>query len=202
MNFHDKKYFVMNKPYGVLCQFTDKDNRPTLGSLYKFPRDVYSVGRLDRDSEGLLLLTNDKLLTNYLLTPKNKHEREYYVQVEGIPKKENLKLLGEGIVLNDGKALPAKVRLIDDPCFPPRVPPIRERKNIPIAWISLTLVEGRNRQVRRMTAAIGFPTLRLVRVRIENLLLGNLKPGEVRELSSKEFGELKKSSPKGGSSNR
>ncbi|MCL6099735.1 MAG: pseudouridine synthase [Bacteroidetes bacterium] len=196
------KYFVLYKPYGVLTQFTDKANRPTLGSLFKFPNDacpsdrrVYPVGRLDRDSEGLLLLTNDKRLTEYLLNPKNKHEREYYVQVEGIPTEKDLERLRNGIELNDGKTLPAKVKLIDDPEFPLRVPPIRERKNIPTSWISLTLVEGRNRQVRRMTAAIGFPTLRLVRVRIKNILLGELQLGKVRELKQHEIESLKKKRP-------
>ena len=191
----DKKYFLLNKPYGVLTQFTDKENRATLGSLFKFPPDVYPVGRLDKDSEGLLLLTNDKSLTEYLLNPKNEHEREYYVQVEGIPTENDLAKLRRGIELSDGKTLPAKVKLINDPDFPQRVPPIRERKNIPTSWISLTLVEGRNRQVRRMTAATGFPTLRLVRVRIKNILLDDLKFGEVRELNVREVESLKQKRP-------
>jgi len=191
----DKKYYLLNKPYGVLTQFTDKENRPTLGSLFKFPKDVYPVGRLDKDSEGLLVVTNDKSLTEYLLNPKNEHEREYYVQVEGIPAESDLKKLRTGIELNDGKTLPAKAKLIDDPEFPQRIPPIRERKNIPVSWISLTLVEGRNRQVRRMTAAIGFPALRLVRVRIKNILLGDLKVGEVKELNGQEAELLKQKRP-------
>ncbi len=193
----DKKYFLLNKPYGVLTQFTDKESRLTLSSIHGFPKDacpsgrrVYPVGRLDRDSEGLLIITNDKALTDYLLNPKNKHEREYFVQVEGIPNEEDLQKLRDGIILKDGKTLPAKVKLIGNPNFPERVPSIRERKNILTCWISLTLVEGRNRQVRRMTAAIGFPTLRLVRVRIKNLLLGDLKKGEVRELNEDEVKEL------------
>lgn len=192
----NKKYFIINKPYGVLTQFTDKEKRPTL-ALYNFPKDacpsgrrVYPVGRLDSDSEGLLLLTNDKSLTEYLLNPKNKHEREYFVQVEGIPSEADLQKLCDGIILNDGKTLPAKAKLINDPNFSNRVPPIRERKNIPTSWISLTLVEGRNRQVRRMTAAIGCPTLRLVRVRIKNILLGNLKSGEAKELNELEIRKL------------
>ena len=187
-----KKYFILNKPYGVLTQFTDDENRPTLASLYNFPEDVYPVGRLDMDSEGLLLLTNDKPLTDYLLNPKQKHEREYFAQVEGVPTKEALQKLCSGVIIEGKKTLPAKTKLIDDPSFPPRVPPIRERKNIPTSWISLTLMEGRNRQVRKMTAAVGFPTLRLVRVRIENLYLGNLKVGEVKEISEKEIVVLKK----------
>ena len=176
---HYYKYYLLNKPYGVLSQFTDKENRVTLTSTYHFPKDVYPVGRLDLDSEGLLLLTNDKSLTDYLLNPKKKHEREYYDQVEGIPSREALLKLRRGVELKDGKTLPAKVKLIDNPKFPERVPPIRERKNIPVCWISLTLTEGRNRQVRRMTAAAGYPTLRLIRVRIKNLLIGKLQPGEV-----------------------
>ncbi len=177
-----KKYFIINKPYGVLTQFTDEQNRPTLASLYHFPKDVYPVGRLDMDSEGLLLLTNDKSLTDYLLNPKHNHEREYFSQVEGIPNKEALQKLCNGIVIEGKKTLPAKARLIDAPNFSPRIPPIRERKSIPTSWISLTLIEGRNRQVRKMTAAVGLPTLRLVRVRIENLFLDDLKIGEVKEL--------------------
>lgn len=188
------KYFALNKPYGVLSQFTDKEGRKTLKSLYNFPKDVYPVGRLDMDSEGLLLLTNDKFLTNYLLNPQNKHEREYFVQVEGIPTLESLEKLRDGIEIEGKKTLPAKVKIIETPDFPPRIPPVRERKNIPTSWISLTLVEGRNRQVRKMTAAVGFPTLRLVRVRIKNILLGNLKFGEVRELTKTEIEGLYKQS--------
>lgn len=186
------KYFLLNKPYGVLTQFTDKENRPTLSSLYKFPKDVYPVGRLDLDSEGLLLLTNDKSLTNFLLNPKFKHEREYYVQVEGIPTEEAIKKLCDGVIIENRKTLPAKVKMIDDPNFEKRNPPIRERKNIPTSWLSITIYEGRNRQVRKMTAAVGYPTLRLVRVRIENILLGNLKSGEVRKLTIEKINQLKK----------
>ena len=185
------KYFLLNKPYGVLTQFTDKENRPTLSSLYKFPKDVYPVGRLDLDSEGLLLLTNDKSLTNFLLNPKFKHEREYFVQVEGVPTEEAIKKLCDGVIIENRKTLPAKVKLIEDPNFEKRNPTIRERKNIPTSWLSITIYEGRNRQVRRMTAAVGYPTLRLVRVRIENLFLGNLKSGEVRKLTTDEIKQLK-----------
>lgn len=188
----EKKYYLINKPYGVLTQFTDKENRPTIGTLYRFPKDVYAVGRLDMDSEGLLLLTNDADLTDFLLNPKNKHEREYYVQVEGEAKEEALQKLRAGVEIKGEKTLPAKAELITDPGFPERVPPIRERKTIPTSWISLTLVEGKNRQVRKMTASVGLPTLRLVRVRIENILLGNLKPGEVRELNYAEINKLYK----------
>jgi len=184
------KYFLLNKPYGVLSQFTDKDNRFTLSSIYNFPNDVYPAGRLDLDSEGLLILTNDKSLTDYLLNPKKKHEREYYVQVESIPTKEALQNLRRGIELKDGLTLPAKVKLIDDPGFPARIPPIRDRKNIPVRWISITLTEGRNRQIRRMTAATGYPTLRLIRVRIKNLIIGDLQSGEFRELKKDEVNKL------------
>jgi 23S rRNA pseudouridine2457 synthase len=186
------KYFLLNKPYGVLSQFTDKDDRLTLSSIYNFSKNIYPVGRLDLDSEGILLLTNDKSLTDYLLNPKKKHEREYYVQVEGIPTKEALKKLQQGIELKDGKTLPAKVKIIDDPQFVERIPPIRERKNIPATWISITLTEGKNRQVRRMTAAVGYPTLRLIRVRIKNLMIGDLQPGELKELKEKEIKKLVK----------
>ncbi|PKL82639.1 MAG: pseudouridine synthase [Ignavibacteriae bacterium HGW-Ignavibacteriae-3] len=195
MNQSGKKYFIVNKPYGVLSQFTDKNGRPVLSGLYKFPKDVYPVGRLDFDSEGLLLLTNDKTLTDYLLNPKNRHEREYYVQVENIPVGNDLKKLRDGIILKEGKTLPAKVKIIDCPDFQARVPQVRQRKNIPTCWLSLTLTEGRNRQVRRMTAAIGFPTLRLVRVRIKNIALGDLRSGEVRKLLGSEIESLKKYPP-------
>jgi 23S rRNA pseudouridine2457 synthase len=191
MSHKSFRYFIINKPYGVLSQFTDKEGRKTLLDFYNFPKDVYPVGRLDLDSEGLLLLTNDKSLTDYLLNPANKHEREYYVQVEGVPSELDLKKLKDGVILQSKKTLPAKAKIINAPHFPPRKPPIRERKNIPASWISLTLVEGRNRQVRKMTAKIGFPTLRLVRIRIKNILLDSLNSGEVRELRSEEIATLK-----------
>jgi 23S rRNA pseudouridine2457 synthase len=188
---HLIKYFAVYKPYGVLSQFTDRNGRKTLSSLYNFQKDVYPVGRLDADSEGLLLLTNDKLITDFLLNPKNLHEREYYVQVEGIPSEVDLDKLRKGISFKEFTSLPAKAKIISPPSFPPRVPPVRERKTIPTSWLSICLVEGKNRQVRRMTAAIGFPTLRLIRVRIKNLHIGNLHPGEVRELNDKEINGLK-----------
>lgn len=191
LNNRPFRYFLFNKPFGVLCQFSDKEGRPVLGDYFNFPQDVYPAGRLDFDSEGLLLLTNDKSLINFLLNPKNKHEREYYVQIEGIPGENELKLLEAGIVIQNKKTLPAKVKIINEPLFPERIPPVRFRKSVPTRWISLTLVEGRNRQVRRMTAAIGFPTLRLVRVRILNFHLDELKPGEVKEISAENFHLLK-----------
>lgn len=185
------KYYKIYKPYGVLSQFTDETGRRTLKDLYNFPPNVYPVGRLDMDSEGLLLLTNDKSLTDYLLNPENQHEREYFVQIEGVPDEEKIKKLKSGIVIEGKKTLPAKVKLINDPCFDSRIPPIRERKTIPTAWLSIAIVEGRNRQVRKMTAAIGHPTLRLVRVRIKNVMLGHLKIGDVRELKLDEIKGLK-----------
>ena len=180
------KYYIVHKPYGVLSQFTDNSGRPTLGSLFDFPKNVYPVGRLDLDSEGLLIVTDDKRLTDFLLNPANRHERQYYVQVEGIPSEEALEPLRSGVKLKDGMTLPAKANIIAEPDLEPRVPPIRQRKQIPASWISLTLTEGRNRQVRRMTAASGFPTLRLVRVRIKGIYLNGLKQGKVRELTESE----------------
>jgi 23S rRNA pseudouridine2457 synthase len=192
MSLNNFKYFILNKPYGILSQFTDKEGRKTLSDIYKFPNDVYSVGRLDRDSEGLLLLTNDKSLTDFLLNPVYEHEREYYVQIEGIPLESALEKLRNGVFINGKKTLPSKVREIDEPDFPNRIPPIRARKNIPTRWLSISIIEGRNRQVRKMTAQVGLPTLRLVRVRIKDLLIDGLLPGTIRELDSKEIDELKK----------
>lgn len=188
MNF---EYYLINKPYGMLSQFTDEEGRRTLKEFGKFAKDVYPVGRLDMDSEGLLILTNDKTLTDHLLNPKHRHEKEYYAQVEGIPTEEALEKLRAGVVIENKKTLPAKVKIIDDPKFPDRVPPIRERKNIPTSWLSLIITEGRNRQVRKMTAAVGFPTLRLVRVRIKKITASGIKPGEIRKLTAKEIAELK-----------
>jgi len=189
----DKKlfYFILNKPYGVLSQFTDKLNRKTLAGLYDFPKDVYPVGRLDMDSEGLLLLSNDKEMVDFLLNPVNRHEKEYYAHVEGIPSVEDLQKLDEGVIIEERKTLPAKTKIINNPQFPPRKPPIFPRKNKPVCWLSVTVTEGRYRQVRKMTAAVGYPTLRLVRVRIKNILLGNLSPGKVRELTTEEIKILK-----------
>jgi len=189
----DKKlfYYILNKPYGVLSQFTDKLNRKTLAGFYDFPKDVYPVGRLDQDSEGLLLLSNDKELVDFLLNPLNRHEKEYYAQVEGIPSEEELQKLEEGVIIEEKKTLPAKAKIINDPQFPPRKPPIFPRKNKSVCWLSVTVTEGRYRQVRKMTATIGYPTLRLVRVRIKNILLDDLPPGKVRELTPEEIKILK-----------
>ena len=143
------------------------------------------------DSEGLLLLTNDKSLTDYLLNPLNKHEREYLIQVEGEPSENDLRLFREGLVIGGIKTLKAKAIKIKTPDVWKRIPPIRERKNIPVSWLKVTLIEGRNRQVRKMTAKIGFPTLRLIRTRIKNILLDDLMPGKTRELSIAEIEKLK-----------
>lgn len=184
----DYLYLVAYKPFNVLTQFSGEKPDETLQALhYDFPKDVYPMGRLDKDSEGLLLLTNDKRLNHKLLDPKFKHEREYWAQVEKIPTAAALEQLSKGVKLNDGPTLPAKAKLLEaEPELPPRNPPIRFRAAIPTAWLSLTLIEGRNRQVRRMTAAVGHPTLRLVRWRMEHLILGNLEPGQVRELTRDE----------------
>jgi 23S rRNA pseudouridine2457 synthase len=185
-------YYKIFKPYGMVSQFSESGNRPTLKSLSGFPKNVYPVGRLDADSEGLLLLTDDKSLTDHLLNPAYNHEREYLVQVEGIPRKDDLEKLKSGVVIKGIRTKPAFADLINIPSLPQRVPPIRFRKNIPDCWLRIILTEGKNRQVRRMTAAIGFPALRLVRVRIENITLGKLNPAEVDSLSQQEIDLLLK----------
>jgi 23S rRNA pseudouridine2457 synthase len=177
------KYFIAYKPYGILTKFTDKEGRKTLADLFKLPKDVYPVGRLDMDSEGLVLLTNDNKLVHLLLNPKNNHEREYLVQVEGIPNEIDLKKLEKGIIIEKRKTLPAKVKLLRiKPDVPERNPSIRFRKNIPTSWLSLILIEGKNRQVRKMTAFLGFPTLRLIRIRIGYLKLGKMQVGEIKKI--------------------
>ena len=181
-------YFIIYKPFGVLSQFTQAQaGQRVLGELYDFPKTVYPVGRLDQDSEGLLILTDDKTLTERLLNPKYAHEREYFAQVEGEIGEEAVAKLCTGVTINiNGKAhftLPAKAKIIaETPDFPDRNPPIRSRTNVPTSWLSLALTEGKNRQVRRMTAAVGCPTLRLVRVRIGGLYLENMQIGEVVKL--------------------
>lgn len=181
-----RRYLAFHKPYDVLTQFTDESGRATLKDFINVP-DVYSVGRLDRDSEGLLLLTDDGPLAHRLTDPKFDHPKTYLVQVEREPTSEALEVLRRGVVLNDGRTRPADVELLaEPPGLPERSVPIRFRKNVPTAWIRLTIREGRNRQVRRMTAAVGFPTLRLVRVAIGPIALGDLPVGEWRELTSTE----------------
>jgi 23S rRNA pseudouridine2457 synthase len=190
MNENKLKYFVLHKPYGYLSQFTDKLNRKTLSHLKNIPKDVYPVGRLDMDSEGLLLLSNDKLLVDYLLNPQNSHEKEYLAQVEGIPSKEEMEKFKTGLRIERKMTLPAKIELTTPINISERIPPIRKRINIPVCWLKIVITEGRNRQVRKMTAAIGHPTLRLIRTRIKNIFLGDLKPGEIRELTEIEIKNL------------
>ncbi len=185
-----KKYIAFNKPYAVLCQFSqpENSNKKTLAD-FGFPKDVYSVGRLDFDSEGLLILSDDGRLNSRLLLPRSGHERSYYACVENIPSAIQLQKLKAGIVIEGKKTLPAKAKLLtEEPQLPPRPVPIRERKNIPTAWIELKLIEGRNRQVRKITAAVGCPTLRLVRIAIGNLGLFslNLAPGEWKFLDEQQ----------------
>ncbi|GAA4396266.1 pseudouridine synthase [Nibrella viscosa] len=180
-------YFLIYKPYLTLSQFSKEGDKPTLADLdFPFEKDIYPVGRLDSDSEGLLLLTNDKQLNHRLLNPKFRHQRTYYVQVDGQITDEAIRQLSQGVTITvDGKpytTLPAQVRVIPEPGLPERNPPIRYRANIPTTWVSITLQEGKNRQVRKMTAAVGFPTLRLVRWAIEKLTAAGMQPGEVREL--------------------
>jgi 23S rRNA pseudouridine2457 synthase len=177
------RLILFNKPYGVLSQFTDRGSegaRATLSDHIALP-GVYPAGRLDRDSEGLLLLTDDGRLQARIAEPRFKMAKTYWVQVEGEPGDDALSALRRGVALNDGPTLPAQVERIADPELWPRDPPVRFRKSVPDCWISLTIREGRNRQVRRMTAAVGHPTLRLVRHRIGDWSLGNLQPGEWRE---------------------
>jgi pseudouridine synthase len=184
------RYCKLFKPYDVLTQFTGTAGRATLKDFVPVP-GVYPVGRLDRDSEGLLLLTDDGRLAHRLTDPRFEHPRTYLVQVERIPGHEALEALRRGVVLNDGPTRPAEAMLLDEPpALPDRPVPIRFRKNVPTAWLRLTIREGRNRQVRRMTAAVGHPTLRLVRDAIGPIALGDLAPGQWRDLTPDELAAL------------
>jgi len=188
------KYFVINKPYGYLSQFTPEGKFKGLGELYNFPKDVYPVGRLDGDSEGLLILTNDTAINQKLLQPKNAHARAYWTQIEGVIKKEQVAKLMEGVDINaKGKihhvrALSAKI--LTEPEIWQRVPPIRFRQNIPTPWMEIAISEGKNRQVRKMTAAVNLPTLRLIRFRLGNLTIEHLKGKTVMEMEGDILKEL------------
>jgi 23S rRNA pseudouridine2457 synthase len=186
-NAQPHTYIIFYKPYGVLSQFTDSAGRKTLKDYGPFPKDVYPVGRLDADSEGLLLLTDDKNAKHHLLEPSFGHTRTYLVQVERIPTGEQLAKLESGVVIEGKKTKSATVlKLEHEPQLPPREVPIRFRKNVATSWLEITLTEGRNRQVRKMTAAVGYPTLRLVRVAQGGLTLAGLRPGEYRHLTKTE----------------
>ena len=182
-------HYLIYKPFGMLSQFSKEGDKQTLADLpHAFRRDVYPVGRLDADSEGLLILTGDKTINHRLLDPRHAHKRTYYVQVDGAITDEALIQLADGVTVTiDGKphhTLPAEARRLDaEPDLPARNPPIRFRANIPTSWIALTLTEGKNRQVRKMTAAVGFPTLRLVRWAIGHLTAAGMRPGEIRIMS-------------------
>lgn len=189
-------YILFYKPFQVLTQFSKEGDKKTLADyFFSLPKDVYPVGRLDYDSEGLLLLTNDKQVTQKLLEPKYKHSRTYWVQVEGIFSEAAMNQLQEGVVINvngkQHKTAPAKVDVMkQEPKVPDRLPPIRYRKNIPTSWIAITLTEGKNRQVRKMTAAVGFPTLRLIRYSIGKETIEGMNAGDSRTLTVREVNNL------------
>jgi 23S rRNA pseudouridine2457 synthase len=192
-----KRYYAVYKPYGVLSQFTAPSGKHSLKDIFDLPPDVYPVGRLDEDSEGLLLLTNDAVFQHRLADPRFLHEKEYLVQVEGVFTEAARQELERGVTIRikgeSYRTRPCTCRLlVDAPGLPERTPPIRVRKSIPDSWISITLMEGKNRQVRRMTAAVGFPTLRLVRWRSGSLTLGDMRPGELREIEAKDASGLLK----------
>jgi 23S rRNA pseudouridine2457 synthase len=176
------KLILFNKPYGVLSQFTDKAKRPVLADYIKL-KNIYPAGRLDMDSEGLLLLTDDGALAHQITHPLKQTWKTYRVQVEGKPQKQDLTQLRDGLELKDGPTLPAKAKIISPPGLWPRQHPVRYRANIPTSWLEIKIMEGRNRQIRRMTAAIGYPTLRLVRVAVDQWQLLDLQPGRWKELN-------------------
>ena len=186
------RYFIVYKPYQTLSQFTSALNKKTLADCFSVPKNVYPVGRLDEDSEGLLILTNDKKLNHHLLNPENEHDREYWVQVEGEITNDAVMQMQQGLQLNiKNKTSQTKTSIVTifnkDPEVRDRIPPIRYRANIATSWIKIILKEGKNRQIRKMTAKVGFPTLRLIRVRIVDIELKNMKPATMIELSQKSI---------------
>lgn len=189
------QYFIIYKPFNVLSQFTSQEDKHTLKDFFDVPNSVYPIGRLDFDSEGLLILTNDKELNHYLLNPLYAHAREYWVQVDGAINQQSIDALMEGVTITvDGKwynTKPCKAeKFLTLPKVAERNPAVRFRKNIPTSWIKLILKEGKNRQVRKMTAKVGYPTLRLIRTSIENLSLEGLQPGEMRTINKVELYSL------------
>lgn len=195
------RLIALNKPFGVLCQFRDPDGRPVLGD-YVPVDEVYPAGRLDKDSEGLLLLTDCGAVQHRITHPKNKLPKTYWAQVERVPDAGALERLRRGVRIRDGMTRPAGARLIGAPAVPERDPPIRYRKNVETAWLEITLREGRNRQVRRMTAAVGHPTLRLIRRAVGGVTLENLEPGEWRDVDIAEVGIRPLPGPSGTGSRR
>jgi 23S rRNA pseudouridine2457 synthase len=186
------RYFIVYKPYQTLSQFTSALNKKTLADYFSVPKNIYPVGRLDEDSEGLLILTNDKKLNHHLLNPENEHDREYWVQVEGEITNDAVMQMQQGLQLNiKNKTSQTKTSIVTifnkDPEVCDRIPPIRYRANIATSWIKIILKEGKNRQIRKMTAKVGFPTLRLIRVRIVDIELKNMKPATMIELSQKSI---------------
>ncbi|MGN6541011.1 MAG: pseudouridine synthase [Ginsengibacter sp.] len=191
------KYFIVHKPFNVLSQFSSTDHKKTLKDFFDVPSNVYPIGRLDYDSEGVLILSDDKKLNQNLLDPINEHEREYWVQVDGNISEDAIEKLQEGVLVNiNGKMYRTKKcivkRFSHSPNVTERNPPIRFRKSVPDSWIKIILKEGKNRQVRKMTAAVGFPTLRLIRYRIEKITLDNLLPGKMKIISKQELYNLLK----------
>jgi 23S rRNA pseudouridine2457 synthase len=190
-----QRTIVFNKPYDVLPCFTDPEGRPTLAGYIDLPA-VYAAGRLDRDSEGLMILTSDGALAHRITDPKHKLQKVYLAQVERMPNEKSLNQLRHGVLLSGKRTRPAAVRLLDEePSLPDRSVPIRFRKNVPTAWIEISLHEGMNRQVRRMTAAVGHPTLRLIRVAIGSITLGDLQPGQWRALTEQEVDRFSRGMP-------
>jgi len=181
---------ALHKPYGMLSRFTSDGSKWLTLAELGLPRDVWPIGRLDADSEGLLILSSDPTLVDRLLSPKRIHHKTYWAQIERIPTAEALVHLETGVVLDGIRTQPARARLIDPPSLPPRTPPIRVRKSVPDCWLELQLTEGKNRQVRRMTAAVGHPTLRLCRAAIGKYQLGDLGPGQSRNLGDEDLAAL------------